>query len=108
LKLYYDSNCPLCNSFAKLLRKNLNGQVELVDMPQGEQAKEFKLETDSGEFLHGKEAIDYLAREIPKIKDFFWMLPDSYKEKALHGTYAISKFWRNIFYFLRGRQCNQC
>jgi predicted DCC family thiol-disulfide oxidoreductase YuxK len=108
LKLYYDSSCPVCNSFAKLLRKNFDGQVELLDMPQGEQAKEFKLETDNGEFLHGKEAIDRLASEVPKIKDFFWILPDSYRGKALHKTYAFGKFIRHIFYFFRGKPCGEC
>jgi len=108
LKLYFDATCPLCNSFAKLLRKSLGEQVELLEMPEGDQAKDFKLELSSGEFLYGKDAIDALEKEIPKVKDFFWMLPDSYKGKALHGTYALGKFWRRIFYFFRKRRCDEC
>jgi predicted DCC family thiol-disulfide oxidoreductase YuxK len=108
LKLYFDAACPLCNSFAKLLRKHLSEQVELLEMPQGEQAKDFKLELEGGEFLYGQEAIGALEKEIPKAKDFFWMLPDSYKGKALHGAYALGKFWRRIFYFFRKRRCDEC
>jgi hypothetical protein len=108
LKLYFDSNCPLCRSFVKLLQKHLGEQVDFLEMPEGEQAKDFKLELPSGELLHGKAAIDALAKEIPRVRDFFWMLPESYKDKALHGTYALGKFWRRIFYFLRGKRCNEC
>jgi len=106
LKLYFDSNCPLCCSFAKLLQKHLGAEIEIIPFPQGEQAKDFKLELSSGEFLYGKEAIDVLEKEVPKVKDFFWMLPDSYKGKALHKTYAFGKVLRWIFY--RGRGCEKC
>ena len=108
MKLYFDARCPLCNSFAGLLRKHLGEQVELLEMPNSEQAKDFKLELPSGELLHGKEAIDALEREIPEVKDFFWMLPESCKGKALRKTYAVGKFWRRFFYFLKGNQCEEC
>jgi hypothetical protein len=108
LKLYFDATCPLCGSFAKLLQKHLKGQVELLEMPEGEQSKDFKLELSSGEFLYGKEAIDALEKEVPKVKDFFWMLPDSYKGKALHKTYAFGKFLRRLFYFFYGKRCEKC
>jgi len=104
LKLYFDSNCTLCRSFAGLLQKHLGSEIEVIPFPQGEQAKDFKLELSNGEFLYGKEAIDALEKEVPKIKDFFWMLPDSYKGKALHKTYAFGKFLRRI---LR-RKCGEC
>jgi hypothetical protein len=108
LKLYFDAACPLCRSFAKLLRKHLSGQIELVEMPDGTQAKDFKLELPSGELLYGQEAINALEKEIPKVKDFFWMLPGSYKGKALRKTYALGKFWRRFFYFFRKRRCDEC
>jgi len=104
LKLYFDSNCTLCRSFAGLLQKHLSSDVEIIPFPQGEGAKDFKLELSNGEFLYGKEAIDTLEKEVPKIKDFFWMLPDSYKGKALHKTYAFGRFLRRI---LR-RGCKEC
>ncbi|MDR2582790.1 MAG: hypothetical protein LBC75_04845 [Fibromonadaceae bacterium] len=106
MKLYFDSNCALCRSFAKLLQKHLSGEIEIIPFPQDEQAKDFKLELSNGEFLYGKEAIDALEKEVPKVKDFFWMLSDSYKGKALHKTYAFGKFLRRIFY---GRkECGEC
>jgi len=79
-----------------------------LEMPKGDQEKDFKLELSNGEFLYGKDAIDALEKEIPKVKDFFWMLPDSYKGKALQRTYALGKFWRRIFYFFRKRRCDEC
>jgi len=108
LKLYFDSNCPLCNSFAKLLRKHLSDEIEMLELPQGETAKDFKLEMPNGEFLYGREAISALEKEVPKVKDFFWMLPESYKGPALQGTYVLSKFWRKFFYFFKGRRCGEC
>jgi len=108
LRLYFDSNCPLCRSFAKLLQKHLGAEIEIIPFPQGEQAKDFKLELLSGEFLYGKEAIDALEKEAPKIKNFFWMLPDSYRGKALHKTYAFGKVLRWIFYFFGRKRCGEC
>ena len=106
MKLYFDSNCPLCRSFAKLLQKHLSSEVDVIPFPQGEQIKDFKLELLSGEFLYGKEAIDALEKEVPKVKDFFWMLPDSYRGKALHKTYAFGKFLRWLFY--SKKKCGEC
>jgi hypothetical protein len=108
LKLYFDAACPLCRSYAKLLQKHLSEQVEFLEMPDGEQSKDFKLELSSGEVLHGKEAVDALEKEIPKVKDFFWMLPESYKGKALQETYALGKFFHKIFYFFRRKWCKEC
>jgi len=106
LKLYFDSNCPVCNSFAKLLKKHLSGEAEII--PLIEHAEDFKLELADGKILHGKEAIETLGKEIPKVKDFFWMLPDSYRGKALYEAYAFGRFLRKVFYFLRGRKCGEC
>jgi len=106
LKLYFDSHCPLCNSFAKLLQKHLSGEVDIIPFSQCEETKDFKLELSTGEFLYGKEAIDVLEKEIPKVKDFFWMLPDSYRGKALHKTYAFGKFLRRLFY--GKKKCGEC
>ena len=108
MKLYFDSNCPLCRSFAKLLQKHLSGEVDIIPFLQGEQTKDFKLELSDGEFLYGKEAIDALEKEVPKVKNFFWMLPDSYRGKALHKTYFFGKFLRRLFYFFGRRNCGGC
>ena len=105
MKLYFDSNCPVCRSYAKLLQKHLSGEVETVQLPEGELQQEFKLELSNGEFLYGKEAIDALVKEVPKVKDFFWMLPDSYKGKAVHEAYAFGKFMRKVFGFFSRNEC---
>lgn len=108
MKLYFDSNCPLCKSFAGLLKKHLESEIETVPLPQGEFTQDFKLELSNGEILQGKDAIDALEKYVPKIKDFFWMLPEAYKSQALRGTYILGKFWRKFFYFLRGKNCGEC
>ena len=105
MKLYFDSNCPLCCSFAKLLQKHLSGEVDIIPFPQGEESNDFKLEILNGEFLYGKEAIDALEKEVPKVKDFFWMLPDVYRGKALHKTYAFGKFLRRLVF---RKKCGEC
>ena len=105
-ELYFDSGCPVCRSFAKLLQKHLSDEVEIIPLPQGEQAKEFKL-VSNGEVLYGKEAIERLEREVPRIKDFFWMLPDSYRGKAVYKTYALGRFIRRLSK-LFGRKCDEC
>ncbi|MCL2283755.1 MAG: DUF393 domain-containing protein [Fibromonadales bacterium] len=108
MKLYFDHNCPVCRSYAKLLQKHLSGEVETIPLQDGEQAREFKLELSSGEVLYGKEAIDALVKEVPKVKDFFWMLPDSYRGKAIYKTYALGRFMRRVFNFFSRRQCEEC
>ena len=108
MKLYFDSNCPVCRSYAKLLQKNLSDEVETIPFPEGVQAQEFKLELSSGEFLYGKEAIDALVKEVPKVKDFFWMLPDSYRGKAVHEAYAFGKFMHKVFNFFSRQHCDEC
>ncbi|MDR2999935.1 MAG: DUF393 domain-containing protein [Fibromonadaceae bacterium] len=106
MKLYFDSSCPLCRSFAKLLQKHLSGEVETIPLPQGEQAQEFEL-VFNGETLRGKEAIDTLVKEVPRVKDFFWMLPDSYRGKAVHKTYALGRLFRRLSKFFSGK-CEEC
>lgn len=108
MKLYYDSNCILCCSFAKLLQKHLGEQISLLKFSENEDAKDFKIELSNGEFLYGTEAIDALEKHVPKVRDFFWMLPDKYKNKALHKTYTLSKFWRNFFSFFKIKRCGDC
>jgi len=83
----------------------LSSEVDIIPFPQGEGAKDFRLELSNGELLYGKEAIDTLEKEVPKVKDFFWMLPDSYRGKALHKTYAFGKFLRRIFF---RKKCCEC
>ena len=105
-RLYYDPGCPVCQSFAKLLRKHLQGEVELVpmDAQTAEKAQEFRLETSEGISLYGEQAVKELARIEPRIQEYFWMLPPSYRGKALVRTYRFGNWLRRL---LR-RPCGRC
>jgi len=98
-RLLYDPQCAVCNSFAKLLRKNLEGSVELVPMEPQEasQAKEFRLELADGTSLQGEAAIQALEKIEPRIRDYFWMLPPAYRGKALVRTYRFGKWLRGLW-----------
>ncbi|NLB62748.1 MAG: hypothetical protein GX801_01400 [Fibrobacter sp.] len=96
LILKYDSECPLCNSFAKLLKRKLAGEAVLLEAMAATEAKhatEFELVTPQKTLL-GKEAVEYLAEEFPQIKDIFWMLPDSYKTRAVIKSYSLAQKFR--------------
>ncbi|GHV11017.1 hypothetical protein AGMMS49938_00990 [Fibrobacterales bacterium] len=106
-RLFYDPLCPVCRSFAGLLRKNLDGAVELVelDIKEAKTSKDFRLELSDGSVLYGEQAIQRLASEVPKVKDFFWMLPDSYRNKAVLQSYRFAKWLRKMFV---RRECREC
>lgn len=105
-RLYYDSGCPVCRSFAKLLDKHLKGAVELIPMEEesASQAREFRLETSEGHSLYGEQAVHELARLEPRIEEYFWMLPPSYRGKALVRTYKFGNWLRRLF----RRPCGRC
>jgi len=101
--LYYDAQCILCKSFAQLLSRKISPE-ELVLSPMNAEerrhARDFRVSTPEGE-LQGKDAISWLAARLPAIRQFFWMLPDSYRTSALIRTYSFAKKIRRWF----GRSC---
>jgi hypothetical protein len=105
--LYYDGKCPVCKSFAKLLRQKLTAQqLELVAL-QGEQAdkaEEFFLDTPSGR-VFGYHAAQTLEQAYPQIKEYFFMLPSKYRHEAYAKTYALGRWLRTI---LRPRHKRKC
>ena len=98
-RLFYDPECPVCRSFAKLLRTNLHGQVELVPMDKAtaRSATEFSLELPDGSHLQGEPAIKALEKMVPAIGNYFWMLPPGYRGQAVIQSYRFGKWLRRLF-----------
>jgi len=94
-KLYYDGNCPVCTNYVKLLRKKLN-PTKIECIATTTDATEFKLVTPDGRTFNGEQAIEKLAERFPKVKNFFWMLPERYKVKALKVAYKVGGAVRKI------------
>lgn len=104
--LFYDPHCPVCLSFSKLLEKKVT-QPGLILSPlskeEASQVKDFFVESPQGKY-EGKEAVDYLAQKYPEIKDFFWMLPASYRHSAVQGSFKIARWIRK--WILGKKDCN--
>ena len=94
--LFYDQNCPVCNSFANLLRKKIqNPRFEVCEISPEKlnEYQDFYIQ-DGDKIKIGKEAIDYLAEHSPEVKDFFWMLPPDYRKGALQNSMKFAKWIR--------------
>ena len=94
-RLYYDATCPVCTNFIKLLRKKINiSKISILPSPTD--AKDFQFVDLQGRVYSGDSAVEQLSIAFPKIKNFFWMLPDKYKLKALKAAYQVGSAVRNI------------
>jgi predicted DCC family thiol-disulfide oxidoreductase YuxK len=96
--LYYDHECPVCRSFAKLLRKKLGDRCLFANMSseQKEEYQEFVWQKDGVNFS-GKDAIEKMEKDFPEIKEFFWMLPGKYRSEALVRSWKFAKWLRKTF-----------
>lgn len=103
--LYYDSNCPICSSFARLLKGKLD-RTRINVVALASDASDFKLKTPRGAEYVGKEALDILLREFPEVKSFFWMLPTGMRSNAVKATVSVAKSARNLIGSLTKRPCN--
>lgn len=104
--LYYDAQCPVCKSFIKLIRKSIpDHQLKFYAISEIALSKyhEFYIEIH-GEVLIGKDAVDYISKNFPQIKEYFWMLPPNYRHDALQGSLKIAQWIRR--YIFRRRDCN--
>jgi hypothetical protein len=104
--LYYDSNCPVCKSFVKLLEKQSSLDNLSFNQISDEKLLEYKefYVQDGEKIFIGKEAINYLADFYPSIKDIFWILPPEYRKGALHKSYKMASWFRR--WFLGKKDCD--
>lgn len=94
-RLYYDANCPVCSNYVKILRKKVD--INLVEfIPSPSDAKDFQFVDLQGKVTKGEAAIEQLALAFPEVKNFFWMLPDKFKLKALKTAYKVGNAVRKV------------
>ncbi len=107
-KLYFDSECPVCTSFVKLLKKKLDtNQIEYLPIENPDEIKEFRFIAFDNEF-HGKEAIDELSRHFPEVLSYFWILPPQYRKNAAKKMYGFAGKIRSLYRIIVGRGCRKC
>lgn len=103
--LYYDSKCPVCSAFARILKNKLNSnKIQIV--PLLDNSNDFKLKVPRGDIFVGKSAIDILLKDFPEIKSFYWMLPESFRGGAVKATISVASKVRNITNKITRRPCN--
>jgi predicted DCC family thiol-disulfide oxidoreductase YuxK len=106
--LYYDSNCPVCTSFVKLLRKKIpQAKIEYIALENPDDVKEFTY-ISKGATYSGKEAVDKLAKDFPEVLKYFWMLPPAYRVEATRAIYGVASKIRTIYRKFTGRSCQKC
>lgn len=94
-KLYYDSGCPICNNYVKLLKRKLD-QRRVKFIGTTEKLDDFKYVTSNNKTYYGTEATKQLAKEFPVVLDYFWMLPEKYKTSALSIVYKAGSVVRTV------------
>jgi predicted DCC family thiol-disulfide oxidoreductase YuxK len=111
--LHFDPHCPVCKSFAKLIRRKISEEelpYQAMSEEEALQADSFVLELTSEDDtklkLEGPEAIDKLAELYPAIREYFWMLPSNWHAPAMETTWRVGKWMRSIMNRLSGRKCD--
>jgi len=108
-KILYDQDCPVCRSFAKLLKKKFPPET-LLTVPMNpadlEDAESFCVELPDGQRFFDRDAVHQLAERHPDVKGYFWMLPPGYREEAMFRTYRMGRLLRRIMNIGRRRKCN--
>lgn len=90
--IVYDSTCPVCTEFKRLIQKKLGDRVEY--RPVQKHASDFEYIGNDGNSVYGASAIDVMVKEFPEIKDFMWILPEKYKVAGLKVAYKVGSVAR--------------
>ena len=101
--LFYDSQCPLCRSFAVKLARDFSDQLEFKPL-FGEGDHELHYQNEKGNF-YGSEAVEQLVADIPEVQKYYWLLPSKYQGKAVMTTYKWASWLRKLFF---RRPCKKC
>ena len=93
-QLFYDGTCPVCTSFAHLIRKKVDAsKIRFVPNNAGDS---FRFETPEGIVYEGEKAVNALADAFPAVLNYFWMLPASLKKPALNMAYKTGAAIRSV------------
>ena len=102
--LTFDGTCPVCVNYVRMLRKKVSS-TELIYQPSTTLGNEFQYTDIEGNILFGNLAIDRLAKDFPRVLDFFWMLPEKYKITGLKTAYKVGSVVRKII--TKGCNCGK-
>lgn len=105
-RLYFDIKCPVCNNYCKLLQRKIPVQ-EIEFLPASTDVSEFQYISKEGKSYRGEQAIEQLASDFPTVKNYFWMLPEKYKVKALKVAYKVGSIVRKAISHKKGCGCGK-
>ena len=91
-QLFFDSECPICSEFQRLVSRKLGDAVEY--RPIGAYKSDFEYVDANGTKLAGSKAIEKLASDFPQIKDYVWILPEKLKVTGLKVAYKVGSVVR--------------
>ena len=91
-QLFFDSDCPVCSEFKRLVSRKLGDAVEY--RPIGAYKSDFEYVDANGTKLAGSKAIEKLASDFPQIKDYVWILPEKLKVTGLKVAYKVGSVVR--------------
>jgi len=91
-KLFFDSGCPVCSEFKRLIMKKLGDSVEYV--PIDAYKSDFEYMAADGTKYAGAKAIEKLSADFPAVKDYVWILPEKLKVSGLKVVYKVGSVVR--------------
>lgn len=100
-KLYYDSNCPVCNFVKAIIAPAMEG-CEFI--PLNENVNEIKYICKNGLEYRGDVAIKIIQRDYPNVIPYTKYLPDILKKDLISYAYTIADNIRTII----KKKCSRC
>ncbi len=101
--LNYDVACPVCKSFAKLIRKKITPDLLVIKPLANKPDSEMTYQRNEAIYT-AKAAVNALVEDFPQIKEYFWMLPASYRHEAVLKTHKFGAWIRQ--HIFRQQDCN--
>lgn len=103
-RIIYDTGCPVCTYFMKLVRNKI-GSNGIEYLPSPESSTDFEYVSPDGKSYLGTKAIDKMASDFPSIKDYMWALPAKYKTAGLRVAYKVGSVVRKAIGVVK-KGCN--
>ena len=91
-KLFFDSGCPVCSEYKRLVKNKLGDSVEY--MPIEAYKSDFEYNDANGKKYVGSKAVEKLSEDFPAIKDYVWILPEKLKVTGLKVAYKVGSVVR--------------
>lgn len=91
-RIFFDSGCPVCAEFKRLIKNKLGDSVEYV--PIDAYKSDFEYISADGTKYVGAKAIEKLSVDFPAVKDYVWILPEKLKVSGLKVAYKVGSVVR--------------